>query len=482
MYQPQTIAKKQLIEGAPYSVYGANGIIGQYTEFNHEDSELILTCRGASCGNVHYTKPFSWINGNAMVLKPNNKDAINIDFLRLLLNQKHIVYNAISGSAQPQITRTSLLPITIPLPPLPEQRAIVSKLEQLFSELEDGVANLQKARRQLKVYRQAVLKKAFEGELTREWRAQQTNLPTAEELLEQIQAERERYYEQQLAEWKQAVVDWEADGKVGKKPSRPRGAKKLDAFTSEEIKELPASPLIWSWVKLGEVADLVSGITKGGRKLDSSQTILTPYLRVANVQDGYLDLKVIKEIEALPSDIKKYELEYGDILYTEGGDKDKLGRGTIWKNEIPGCIHQNHIYRARLFNNSLNRDFVGYFSQTRVAKNYFFKHAKQTTNLASINLTVLANLPLPIPPTEEQHQIVQEIESRLSVCDQLEQDIEANLKRAERLRQSLLQKAFAGELLTEAELQACRAAPDWEPAERLLARIKGEKNGKANTL
>ena len=142
-------------------------------------------------------------------------NAINSPLIR------HQIEQYKTGTTRKRISRKNLAKVQFPLPPLPEQRGIVSKLEQLFSELEDGVANLQKAQRQLKVYRQAVLKKAFEGELTREWRAQQTGLPTAEELLAQIQAERERYYEEQLAEWKQAVADWEADGKVGKKSRKP---------------------------------------------------------------------------------------------------------------------------------------------------------------------------------------------------------------------------------------------------------------------
>ena len=199
-------------------------------------------------------------------------------------------------------------------------------------------------------------------------------------------------------------------------------------------------------MKLNDVCKIIGGVTKG-KDLKGKASIHLPYLRVANVQDGYLDLRQIKTIEVLPSDKEKYQLLLGDILYTEGGDKDKLGRGTIWKNEIKDCIHQNHIFRARPLTKDINSKYIAYFSQTRAAKNYFFKHGKQTTNLASINLTILSNLPLPLCAIKEQQLIVDELESKLTVCDKIEETISHSLQQAETLRQSILKKAFEGKLI-----------------------------------
>jgi type I restriction enzyme S subunit len=354
---------------------------------------------------------------------------------------------------------------TIPLPPLNEQHRIVAKIEELFSELGNGVANLKLAQNQLKVYRQALLKHAFEGKLTEQWR-KENNPEPAEKLLERIKAERQERYEQEIKGWKAAVKAWEENGKEDKKPRKPKKAKEAEPITSYELSELPVLPNMWKWDTLVNLAELIGGVTKG-RKLDGKKLITVPYLRVANVQDGYLDLNEIKTIEVLPSDLEKYRLLEGDILYTEGGDKDKLGRGTIWNNEIQNCIHQNHIFRARLYLKTMSQKFVGYYSQTKSAKDYFFSKAKQTTNLASINLTVLSNLPFPICSIDEQNQVIHELEFRLSVCDELFDTIEGSLRKSEALRQSILKKAFEGELV-EQDLND-------EPASELLKRIQAEK-------
>ncbi|MFN7339271.1 MAG: restriction endonuclease subunit S, partial [bacterium] len=242
------------------------------------------------------------------------------------------------------------------------------------------------------------------------------------------------------------LKEWENNGKETKKPTKPQQPKDLPPLTKEELSNLPSLPNGWMWVKLGNLCDIIGGVTKG-RKLEGKNTISLPYLRVANVQDGYLDLSVIKYIEVLPEDLEKYRLVSGDILYTEGGDRDKLGRGTIWRNEISDCIHQNHVFRARTFQQLIKSLYISYFSQTQTARNHFFKHGKQTVNLASINMTVLSNLPIVLCSTVEQKLILDEIESRLSVCDQLEATLTENLDKAEALRQSILKRAFEGKLV-----------------------------------
>ena len=199
-------------------------------------------------------------------------------------------------------------------------------------------------------------------------------------------------------------------------------------------------------MRLDEIANITGGITKG-RKLEGKETVRLPYLRVANVQNGYLDLAEMKEIELKVDEIDKYLLQYGDVLYTEGGDRDKLGRGTIWKNEMENCVHQNHIFKARLDKNKAIPQYVAYWSMATPARNYFYSKGKQSVNLASINKTILSNLVLPIPTLEEQHRTIKNIEERLVVADYINAAIEKTLNQAESMRQSILKQAFEGELV-----------------------------------
>ncbi|WP_342304808.1 restriction endonuclease subunit S [Methanolobus sp. ZRKC5] len=426
----------------------------EYEDYLIENGDILIAMSGATTGKfgIFKDKVKAYQNQRVGNFKLIDNNLLYKSFLFYQLHSlKRRIEKDAYGGAQPNISSKKIEEMEIIIASLPEQRAIVSKIELLFSELDNGIANLKLAQEQLKVYRQAVLKKAFVGDLTRKWREQQVGLPSACELLEEIRREREESIK-----------------------STNRRMKSVVKLNEEEIVDLPKIPVGWKWVKLQELCNLRGGVTKG-RKLEGKKKISLPYLRVANVQDGYLDLSEIKYIDVLEGDLEKYRLIKGDILYTEGGDKDKLGRGTIWKEQIEDCIHQNHVFRARPYSKNLVSAYIGYFSQTQTAKRYFFKNAKQTVNLASINLTVLSNLPFPFCLLPEQQAIVSEIETRLSVCDKMEQDIAENLEKAEALRQSILKRAFEGKLLNERELEEVRNAPDWEPANLLLERVKTEK-------
>lgn len=161
--------------------------------------------------------------------------------------------------------------------------------------------------------------------------------------------------------------------------------------------ELPFK--IW---KLDCIADIVSGITKG-RKTKEKDLREVPYMAVSNVKDGYIDWTTIKTIMATEKEIEQYRIQPNDILMTEGGDPDKVGRGALI-NEVPeDCIHQNHIFRVRL-NEKVNPTYFEAYLQQPFTKRYFLKSAKQTTGIASINMTQLRNTPVIVPPIELQNQ------------------------------------------------------------------------------
>jgi type I restriction enzyme S subunit len=214
------------------------------------------------------------------------------------------------------------------------------------------------------------------------------------------------------------------------------------------------------------LADIRTGVTKG-RDLSRFATIEVPYLRVANVQSGYLDLRVVKTIKIKASELDKYKLQANDILFTEGGDRDKLGRGTVWRGEVEPCIHQNHIFCARLYNAGVDPQWISLASQLPYARDYFWSTASQTVNLASTNTTNLRAFPVPLPPSKEQRCIVSRIEALFAQADAIEAAVEAARRRLDRLDQAILARAFRGELVPQ--------DPDDEPASVLVERIRQER-------
>lgn len=189
------------------------------------------------------------------------------------------------------------------------------------------------------------------------------------------------------------------------------------------------------------LAEVVSGVTKG-RHFNGQATVTVPYIRVANVQDGYLDLSEIKTIEALPSDVQSLRLQHSDILMTEGGDFDKLGRGAMYEADIQDCIHQNHVFRVRCNRSRLLPIYFATYIRTPFAKAYFLRCAKKTSNLASINMTQLRALPVACPPIDLQKRFEKEVE----VIHRVKRQQVELADHADDLFGSLVQRAFRGEL------------------------------------
>jgi type I restriction enzyme S subunit len=168
MYQPKTISKKELIDDGPYPVFGANGQIGFYTDFNHQESEVTVTCRGATCGTVNVIPAMSWITGNSMVVRPKD-ESLSKEFLNYCLQSKDFT-SVITGTAQPQITRKPLSTLEIVIPPMSEQGRIVEILEDQLSRLDASLAVADAVEERSAALRRSLLHSAFTGRLTRVWR------------------------------------------------------------------------------------------------------------------------------------------------------------------------------------------------------------------------------------------------------------------------------------------------------------------------
>jgi type I restriction enzyme S subunit len=220
-------------------------------------------------------------------------------------------------------------------------------------------------------------------------------------------------------------------------------AKALNASTANALFEL-IRVNDWPVVELGDIADIHAGVTLG-RSLNGP-TIRLPYLRVANVQDGFLDLGNIKETDILPNEFEKWQLKPGDILLTEGGDWDKLGRGAVWHAEIPNCIHQNHIFCVRTNPADFNPNFLLAVISSPYGKAYFQGASKQTTNLASINQKQLKAFKVFQPPLSEQDSIVAYLNDLQAKVSMLKAAQTRTSMALDAILPSILDKAFKGEL------------------------------------
>lgn len=201
-----------------------------------------------------------------------------------------------------------------------------------------------------------------------------------------------------------------------------------------------AVPANWEIVPLSSRADVRSGLAKNSKPTNEDSVTL-PYLRVANVQDGYLDLGEIKFITVKKQLVEKYSLKLKDVLMTEGGDADKLGRGFIWNGEVDQCLHQNHIFAVRP-GEALLPEYLSFLTQSPYAKKYFLSVAHRTTNLASINSTKLKAFPVPLPDIPEQKRIIE----ALTVLDNKISAEVKKLKKLEMLFDTLLNQLMTGKI------------------------------------
>ncbi|HGS4879153.1 TPA: restriction endonuclease subunit S [Vibrio parahaemolyticus] len=333
-----------------------------------------------------------------------------------------------------RVPKDYLLKYEIPLAPLNEQIRITNKLDSILAKVDKAQARLDKIPAILKRFRQSVLAAATSGELTKEWRAENPSA-TSEPILNELSS-------------------FKFDARTKKlvdKEIRP----------DEISTDLPSG---WKWVRLCGITDVVSGVAKGSKTKE--ETVSLPYLRVANVQRGYLDLSEVKYIDVAQSKGENLKLEKGDVLFNEGGDIDKLGRGWVWEGQIEDCIHQNHVFRARILSNKIQPKYLSFYGNES-ARDYFLREGTQTVNLANLNKTTLSLLPVPLPPEEEQVEIVRQVDRLLNKANKVEKQYLDAKARLDRLTQSILAKAFRGELVQQ--------DPSDEPAEKLLERILAEK-------
>jgi type I restriction enzyme S subunit len=209
---------------------------------------------------------------------------------------------------------------------------------------------------------------------------------------------------------------------------------------------LPSLPDSRPFVRLGYICRLQNGITVDGKRQESGDDVTRPYLRVANVQAGSLSLDSVMEITVSRLTAERSTLRVGDVLMTEGGDLDKLGRGTVWRGEIADCLHQNHVFALRPDPSRLDGNYLALMTQTIHGRCYFESTGVKTTNLASTNSGKILGFQIPLPSVDAQKMLVREVDKELAYCARARGLLERQLDLLAERRQALITAAVTGQI------------------------------------
>jgi len=394
-----------------YPIYGSGGIFGRANAYICEAGTTVIGRKGTINTPIYVNERF-WNVDTAFGIHPKSGNLLP-KFLYYFC--KGFNFKKLDKSTTiPSLAKRDIVSIDIPLPPLPEQKSIVAKIEELFSELDNGIANLQEARRKIDIYRQSVLKKAFEGELTKDWRSRQPNLSTGEELLAQIQTERQRRWLSQ------------------RKYKTPEPVKGIHAIST---------PKGWT---LATIDQLVIAPPCNGVSIKGSET--PPGVRAlklnAMMQTGF-DYDEHRFLPLPEEKASEIWIKESDFFVSRGnGSLHLVGRGVSAQKPPYPVIFPDTMIRLRLAPEIVQTKWIEAIWQSRLIREQVEQSVKTTAGIYKISQSEIKNFVVPLPSLEEQTQIVQEIESRVSVCDKLTETIDTSLKQAEALRQSILKKFF----------------------------------------
>lgn len=300
-----------------------------------------------------------------------------------------------SSTATPSLRRQDLEKQMLWIPPVDEQARIVAIIEEHISHLDAAEMSLRSARTNLAASTELITRRALTGA----GKARGSSVPLA--------------------------PAGTADGSLEPLPNR------------------------WRWDRLGRVAEVVGGVTKDSKNQSNPEFVERPYLRVANVQRGEIRPDHVKTIRVPPKKAQALELKPGDVLLNEGGDRDKLARGWVWEGQIPQCIHQNHVFRARIHDPDLDPYFLSLTANTFGGK-WAERNGKQSVNLASISLSMIRNMPVIVPAPGEATEAVAHLREQQASLDRALVAIKDAERRGALLRRAILDAAFRGNFVDPA--------------------------------
>lgn len=443
------------------AVYLPDDFLEKYNAYKLEKGDILIGMSGSIGKVCHYENDIpSLQNQRTGKISLRSSNSLNNNFFGLFLSSlESTLIEKAKGMGVQNISAKDIEELPFYLPPFAEQQKIVDKVEELFSEIDDGIQSLDTAKKQLDIYREAILIQAFEGKLTEEWRKKHQNLVSTTEILKsKFSDERKFRYESEIEKWKASVKEWELKQLEGRKPTKPRAPKDVQKLTNDT---LPAIPSEWYWDTLGNIT---SGV-EYGTSAKSQESGSVPVIRMGNIQQGVIDwddLVYTSDVQ----EIKQYELKAGDVLFNRTNSPELVGKTAIYKGEQP-AIFAGYLIRVNHYSNLIDSNFLNYYLNSHIAKTYGNSVKTDGVNQSNINGEKLQNYPFPFCSLEEQLEIVKIISNFLDKEKVTRQYLDSELKRAHLLKQSILQKAFSGELVPQ--------DPNDEPASVLLERIKAEK-------
>ena len=443
----------------PY--YGATGQVDVIDGYLLEGEHILLGEDGAPFLDPFRDKAYIvdgkfWVNNHAHILKAYGSNRYLSHYLNALRYEDHV-----SGTTRPKLTKGALTSIPVALPPLKEQHRIVERIEILFDEIDRGVESLHNAKRAIGLYRQSLLKSAFEGRLTADWRAQNPDkLETPEALLARVREQRQDCYKATLRDWERTLSKWREEGGKGKRPAKPK-----------RPRAVPAKPIDdairgWTTVPLGlVVVDPIYGTPKKCGYGTGARGVL----RIPNIGSGRIDPTDLKSADFDETESARFSLQEGDVLTVRSnGSLSIVGKPAMVLQQHTHYLFAGYLIRLRPIAQSLVPKYLVYMLMEPQVRVQIETKAKSTSGVNNISAKELQELNAPLCSPEEQAEIVRILDARLEATGILDSEIDTNLARAEALRQSILKKAFAGQLIPQ--------DPTDELASALLARIRVERD------
>lgn len=400
---------------------------------------VLIAMYGASIGKLGIAGTQLTTNQAIAFCDPAPVDARYL-FWYLMSRRKELV-NAGKGGAQSNISQTVLKESPLLLAPLAEQRRIVAAIEEHLSRLDSAIGALHRAKSLIPSYRASILESACSGRLAPA-SPMREGTPEVEE-------------QQSATELVASLEGLLADAG----PAQRRAVTGSGSISNGDL------PRGWTWVPLGRLGMIQGGIQKQPSRRPVRNKY--PFLRVANVARGALDLREMHEVELFPGELERLALQRGDLLIVEGnGSPSEIGRMAEWSGAIANCVHQNHVIRFRSLPGVVPA-YIEAFWNSPGGSRRVLESASSTSGLYTLSVSKVANIAVPLPPTSTQLRIAQDVDRRTTLLSELSRQVDGELARAGSLRASILQRAFVGALVAQDTQD--------EPASDLLARIRAAR-------